>query len=182
MQSSHHEPGQRDFRFHHGKQYRQNCLPCCASCALLPHLLPTHVRPAARYPLPHTLCHRSGPILPNDTVSMQTYQGCILLSRDPPSSSCCLPYTCTHVLLRLRPLNIQKLSVMNSLCCMSSAGWSACCPFVLCCGRHELYRLFMSQTVRTVFSVCRDVAPRIGYLKPALIESRFFPALQVSQL
>ncbi len=26
---------------------------------------------------------------------------------------------------------------------------------------------------------CRDVAPRIGYEKPALIESRFFPALQV---
>lgn len=25
----------------------------------------------------------------------------------------------------------------------------------------------------------RDVAPRIGFLKPALIESRFFPALQV---
>lgn len=26
----------------------------------------------------------------------------------------------------------------------------------------------------------RDVAPRIGYQKPALIESSFFPALQVS--
>jgi hypothetical protein len=25
----------------------------------------------------------------------------------------------------------------------------------------------------------RDVAPRIGYQKPSLIESRFFPALQV---
>jgi len=25
----------------------------------------------------------------------------------------------------------------------------------------------------------RDVAPRIGYQKPALIESSFFPALQV---
>ncbi|KAL3156819.1 hypothetical protein ABBQ38_001090 [Trebouxia sp. C0009 RCD-2024] len=28
------------------------------------------------------------------------------------------------------------------------------------------------------FRMTRDVAPRIGYLKPALIESRFFPALQ----
>ena len=25
---------------------------------------------------------------------------------------------------------------------------------------------------------CRDVAPRLNYQKPALIESRFFPALQ----
>eukprot|EP00494_Astrolonche_serrata_P011671 UN11763 len=28
------------------------------------------------------------------------------------------------------------------------------------------------------FRMTRDVAPRIGYQKPALIESRFFPALQ----
>jgi hypothetical protein len=30
------------------------------------------------------------------------------------------------------------------------------------------------------FRMTRDVAPRIGYQKPSLIESRFFPALQVS--
>ena len=29
------------------------------------------------------------------------------------------------------------------------------------------------------FRMARDVAPRIGYQKPALIESSFFPALQV---
>jgi len=29
------------------------------------------------------------------------------------------------------------------------------------------------------FRMTRDVAPRIGYQKPALIESSFFPALQV---
>ena len=29
------------------------------------------------------------------------------------------------------------------------------------------------------FRMTRDVAPRIGYQKPSLIESRFFPALQV---
>ena len=28
------------------------------------------------------------------------------------------------------------------------------------------------------FRMTRDVAPRIGHQKPALIESRFFPALQ----
>lgn len=28
------------------------------------------------------------------------------------------------------------------------------------------------------FRMTRDVAPRIGHLKPALIESKFFPALQ----
>lgn len=28
------------------------------------------------------------------------------------------------------------------------------------------------------FRVCRDVAPRLGYLKPALIHAKFFPALQ----
>ncbi|KAM3254953.1 hypothetical protein ACQJBY_048403 [Aegilops geniculata] len=31
------------------------------------------------------------------------------------------------------------------------------------------------------FRMTRDVAPRIGYQKPALIESRFFPALQVNK-
>lgn len=30
------------------------------------------------------------------------------------------------------------------------------------------------------FRMTRDVAPRLGYHKPALIESRFFPALQVT--
>ena len=30
------------------------------------------------------------------------------------------------------------------------------------------------------FRMTRDVAPRLGYLKCALIESRFFPALQAS--
>lgn len=30
------------------------------------------------------------------------------------------------------------------------------------------------------FRVCRDVAPRLGYCKPALIHSKFFPALQGS--
>jgi tryptophanyl-tRNA synthetase len=29
------------------------------------------------------------------------------------------------------------------------------------------------------FRMARDVAPRLGHAKPALIESRFFPALQV---
>lgn len=32
------------------------------------------------------------------------------------------------------------------------------------------------------FRMTRDVAPRIGYNKPALIESSFFPALQVLYL
>ncbi|KAG5592157.1 hypothetical protein H5410_042671 [Solanum commersonii] len=32
------------------------------------------------------------------------------------------------------------------------------------------------------FRMTRDVAPRIGYHKPALIESSFFPALQISRL
>lgn len=30
------------------------------------------------------------------------------------------------------------------------------------------------------FRMARDVAPRLGYNKPALIESSFFPALQAS--
>ncbi len=30
------------------------------------------------------------------------------------------------------------------------------------------------------FRMTRDVAPRMGHHKPALIESRFFPALQAS--
>jgi tryptophanyl-tRNA synthetase len=30
------------------------------------------------------------------------------------------------------------------------------------------------------FRMTRDVAPRLGYSKPALIESTFFPALQAS--
>lgn len=29
------------------------------------------------------------------------------------------------------------------------------------------------------FRMTRDVAPKLGYIKPALIESSFFPALQV---
>ena len=29
------------------------------------------------------------------------------------------------------------------------------------------------------FRMTRDVAPKLGYFKPALIESSFFPALQV---
>ena len=29
------------------------------------------------------------------------------------------------------------------------------------------------------FRMTRDVAPRLGFNKPALIESKFFPALQV---
>ena len=29
------------------------------------------------------------------------------------------------------------------------------------------------------FRMTRDVAPKIGYHKPSLIESKFFPALQV---
>ena len=29
------------------------------------------------------------------------------------------------------------------------------------------------------FRMTRDVAPKLGYFKPALIESCFFPALQV---
>lgn len=29
------------------------------------------------------------------------------------------------------------------------------------------------------FRMTRDVAPKLGYFKPALVESRFFPALQV---
>lgn len=32
------------------------------------------------------------------------------------------------------------------------------------------------------FRMTRDVAPRLGQQKPALIESRFFPALQVRAL
>jgi tryptophanyl-tRNA synthetase len=28
------------------------------------------------------------------------------------------------------------------------------------------------------FRVCRDIAPRLGYPKPALIHAKFFPALQ----
>lgn len=28
------------------------------------------------------------------------------------------------------------------------------------------------------FRVCRDVAPKLGYPKPALIQAKFFPALQ----
>lgn len=32
------------------------------------------------------------------------------------------------------------------------------------------------------FRMTRDVAPRLGYYKPALIESKFFPALQVGDV
>ena len=32
------------------------------------------------------------------------------------------------------------------------------------------------------FRMTRDVAPKLGYFKPALIESSFFPALQVLHL
>lgn len=52
-----------------------------------------------------------------------------------------------------------------------------------------MFAMFCIPTLRTqpsgicaqliVVHNCRDVAPRIGFLKPALIESRFFPALQV---
>ena len=31
------------------------------------------------------------------------------------------------------------------------------------------------------FRMTRDVAPKLGYIKPALIESSFFPALQVQR-
>lgn len=61
---------------------------------------------------------------------------------------------------------------------------------VVCSACHHSTTLFMHgylpesswNLLARVFircTVCRDVAPRIGYLKPALIESRFFPALQV---
>ena len=40
-------------------------------------------------------------------------------------------------------------------------------------------RVFFSFLQDPYFRMTRDVAPRIGYQKPSLIESRFFPALQV---
>ena len=42
-----------------------------------------------------------------------------------------------------------------------------------------LSRLPVKRALMLCDPPCRDVAPRIGYEKPALIESRFFPALQV---
>lgn len=40
--------------------------------------------------------------------------------------------------------------------------------------RHRL----AAHTTLLVCRMTRDVAPRLGYMKPALIEARFFPALQ----
>ncbi|GLE00441.1 hypothetical protein PINS_up009198 [Pythium insidiosum] len=49
------------------------------------------------------------------------------------------------------------------------------------CGKTEL-RCLIPQAIDQdpYFRMTRDVAPRIGYLKPALIHSKFFPALQGS--
>lgn len=68
MQCRDYEPSQRHIWFHNGKQHRQNCFPSGASCPFLSHLLPSHVRPAARYTLSHPLCNRSRSILQDDKV------------------------------------------------------------------------------------------------------------------
>ncbi|KAJ0409117.1 hypothetical protein P43SY_002251 [Pythium insidiosum] len=49
------------------------------------------------------------------------------------------------------------------------------------CGKTEL-RCLIPQAIDQdpYFRMTRDVAPRVGYLKPALIHSKFFPALQGS--
>ncbi|KAJ8621798.1 hypothetical protein MRB53_030327 [Persea americana] len=41
-----------------------------------------------------------------------------------------------------------------------------------------LVRIILERSVFQLFRMTRDVAPRIGYQKPTLIESSFFPALQ----
>lgn len=98
-----------------------------AGSAQLPRQLPPHVWAENRYPVPHTLRHRPGPLLPHDPVHT------------------------VGILLGCCPTSILCNSVSPSL---------VQCNKISCHAEH------------------RDVAPRIGFLKPALIESRFFPALQ----
>lgn len=43
------------------------------------------------------------------------------------------------------------------------------------------YHLFFLSAKDPYFRMTRDVAPRLGYPKPALIHSTFFPALQGAQ-
>ena len=38
--------------------------------------------------------------------------------------------------------------------------------------------IFKYKNTKTYFRMTRDVAPRLGYLKPALLHSSFFPAMQ----
>lgn len=45
------------------------------------------------------------------------------------------------------------------------------------CTYYMMYCLF-TRDQDPYFRMTRDVAPRLGYLKPALIHSKFFPALQ----
>lgn len=54
------------------------------------------------------------------------------------------------------------------------------CTLGLCSHRHHTSICYCLECVQDpYFRMTRDVAPRLGQCKPALIESRFFPALQV---
>lgn len=44
-----------------------------------------------------------------------------------------------------------------------------------------VFYFIISSVQDPYFRMTRDVAPRIGYLKPALLHSTFFPALQGAQ-
>lgn len=59
------------------------------------------------------------------------------------------------------------------MCHVSPFVWGYLCLIFL----HWFHFFFLVQD--PYFRMTRDVAPRIGYHKPALIESLFFPALQV---
>ena len=54
------------------------------------------------------------------------------------------------------------------------------CIMLLLCVYNQSFLFCFTQD--PYFRMTRDVAPRLGYSKPALIESSFFPALQASIL
>ena len=108
VQGSHNEPSEGHFWLQHGKQHRQDCIPCGASSPLLPNILSTHVWDAAGYTMPHSLCDRPRPLLQNDQVSAAHP-----LSPPPPSTPPHLPFS-------MLPPPFSR--TLHGICCTS---WSS---------------------------------------------------------